>query len=420
MPLLLSIILYVIIAFLITQSRDVVKMRGQRKLWLITYTIYFIYTLVAQSYVSDPSSSYFVNSDQMTFYNRAIELSGKTVGQIFKTTFTEFRYSESPLAFFLFALLAKIGNALRSSNIFLFMLSHVTFLASLIPVYIYKIVYDKQFGLKNLERDILVFALISPLILYSAQLMRDVHVCFIYTLMTFIAINKEQRFRYLWLTLLLVISYFFRVESGLFAFAFIAIPLYKSYREGNALIRFSIILIFILFCVIAIGSIFNVAFNTISHYNIRSINAASETSLGNKLNDLPFPLDVLSKTAFGQILPFPIWFPFKDSNSYDYLRLVECIWPFYWITVWFCLIYAWIKFHKLWDKDLLTILYISILYLLLCSAGEFNTRRLMAVYPILLACFLILKQKFDVKESKYAFFSFVLLFTLHIIYIILK
>lgn len=413
-------LIFILLAITITRTSSSYHTQNLRILWFSSFCIYSLYTIISHSYVGNPTTTYFISSDQISFYGVAIDLSKYSFTKIYSLCFTEYNYNGSPLAYALFGTLAKIGQMLGETDILLFLKFHVVFLASLIPIFTYKILLIYNQHIPNLYKKIFIFAIISPLFIYSCQLLRDIHICLLFTIMTYIALRPKQHFRYFWLLLLMATTYSFRVETGLFSATIIAIPLYRTYREGKLLKKMLIISILALFCVFAMLSILEVMSNTIGSYESSQIESASAASLGNKLNALPIPLNYLSKTVFGQLLPFPIWLPLTGGENYAYLRFVECFFPFYWIPIWLSLFYGWWKYRKQWNKDILAMFYVSILFIILNSAGEFNARRMMAVYPMLLICFLTLQQQFNLKKLKTNRISFGLLIVLHIIYIIIK
>ena len=63
---------------------------------------------------------------------------------------------------------------------------------------------------------------------------------------------------------------------------------------------------------------------TFDAYNERSLDNAKEGSLGVRLTMLPFPMGILSKTVFGQMLPFPCWSPLMGGQDYAFLSIEGC------------------------------------------------------------------------------------------------
>lgn len=411
---------FIIVARFVTKSVSRYHCYSQRKLWAVTFGCYTIFTAISHLYVSNPFTTFFISSDQMFFYDEAVFLSKYDFADLFTIGFLNFEYSEARFAFILFAILVKVAHYLGVADILLFLKFHEAFLASLIPVVIYKTVLLKRDDIPNLYEKALVFALISPLLIYSCQLLRDIHVCLLFTTMFYVALRPKQPCRYLLLLLLAGITFCFRMENGLFSVTIMAIPLYRTFRTSSIGRKSVIIVIGLVFCALALIPILEVMDNTLIRYAERSLDAASASSLGVKLNLLPTPLGELAKAGFSQLLPFPVWLYLLSGESYAWLRIVEVFFPFYWIPIWLSLIYGWLNYRRLWDKDLLIIFYVSILYIILNSIGELNVRRIMAVYPVLLVCFLLLKQQFHLPKHEMNKLSYCMIFLFHLIYIVIK
>ena len=418
----LFIILYLILAILITKNKSYRLQKEQRKLWLSSFVIFFIYTLISHSYVANPFTSYFINSDQITFYTQASTLSNLGYWQIIERCFTEFEYGDASGAYTLFAILFKLGKALGETDILLFLKSHVVFLSSLIPVVIYKIVIAFNSSICNLHKQILLFAIFSPVFMLSAQLMRDIHVCLLYTILAYVAIRPKFPLRILVMLIIIAIIYTFRIENGMFATAFFAIPAYSQYKKGGILGKMMIFVIAIALIATIASAVFETMTQTLSGYTERSLEEASAGSLGAKLENLPFPINAIGKTAFAQILPFPIWLPFEQSanEAYSYLRFVECFTPFYWLPVIASTFVWWWKYRKKWDSKILLLFYIGVIYLFVCSVSEFNTRRLLAAYPLIFIAYILVKNSLRLDTSKIRVITYVMLIFLHFVYLAIK
>ncbi len=359
----------------------------------------------------------------MFFYREAISLSDKTFDNIIRESFANYRYSELPLAIAWFASLARIANIFDISDIMLFEKLNVAFIASLIPVFIYKTILFRVNDSCKISIQIFWFAVFSPLLCLSAQLLRDIHICFIYTLMAYVVLKPICKFRYIYLILLCCIAFNLRVENGLFAIIFFLIPLYQYYDRSSASTKKILMFLGIIALVFSINlmlKIKSVMDDTLDLYTAQSISKASSDSLGVKLNYLPFPLNTISKTVFAQFLPFPLWLPFLSNDSYNYLRIVECFVPFYWIPILWAILLNIKNIIK--DKNwlILLVLVISLLYLLLCSSSEFGTRRLLAIYPFIYISYIILQDCLNISTVKTRKYTIFLILVLHIIYLLIK
>lgn len=416
----LFIILYLILAILITKNKSYRLQKEQRKLWLSSFVIFFIYTLISHSYVGNPFTSYFVNKDQMTFYTQASTLSNLGYWQIIERCFTEFEYGDASGAYTLFAILFKLGKSLGETDILLFLKSHVVFLSSLIPVVIYKIVIAFNSSICNLHKQILLFAIFSPVFMLSAQLMRDIHVCLLYTILAYVAIRPKFPLRILVMLIIITVTYTFRIENGIFATIFFAIPAYSQYKKGGILGKMMIVVIVISLIVSFASVVLGTMNDTLTRFTEKSLEEASAGSLGAKLENLPFPINVIGKTIFAQLLPFPVWVYITDHSSYTWLRIVECFTPLYWVPIVLSTFVWWWKYRKKWDSKILLLFYIGVLYLLVCSASEFNTRRLLAAYPLIFIAYILVKNSLRLDTSKIRVITYVMLIFLHFVYLAIK
>lgn len=417
---LLFIILYFIIAVIVTKNKSYRLQKEQRTLWLSSFVLFFIYTLISHSYVGNPFTSYFVNRDQMTFYTQASTLSSLGYEQIIERCFTEFEYGDASGAFTLFAILFKIGKTLGETDILLLLKSHVVFLSSLILVMIYKIVIAFNSNIHNLHKQILLFAIFSPVFMLSAQLMRDIHICLLYTILAYVAIRPKFPLRILVMLIIIAITYTFRIENGMFATIFFAIPAYSQYKKGGILGKTMIFVIVILLLISFASVVLDTMNDTLTRFTENSLEEASAGSLGAKLENLPFPINVIGKTIFAQLLPFPVWVYMTNHTPYTWLRIVECFTPLYWVPIVLSTFVWWWKYRKKWDSKILLLFYIGVLYLLVCSASEFNTRRLLAAYPLIFIAYIVVKNSLRLDTSKIRAVSYATLIFLHFVYLAIK
>ena len=77
----------------------IAKKKQERHLGFIVFAGYLIYMFFTHQYVKNPYSDYFISSDQITFYERGLELSVLPFSEIFAYSRDFFRTQESPLGF---------------------------------------------------------------------------------------------------------------------------------------------------------------------------------------------------------------------------------------------------------------------------------------------------------------------------------
>lgn len=423
-----TLILYILIAFWLTRNKRAIIAKQERLIWFCTFAIYALYTVITNQYVNNPSTDYYLFPDQFGFYNRSISLSKLPFDKWWITAATSNVSSDSPLVHVWFACLVKVADFLGVKNILLYMELNNVFLGSLISVIIAKILYFRL-SIQPYKK-VLLFALISPLFLYSCVLLRDIHICFLYTCMLYVAWKPNLKLRWIWLLLLSLITLYIRTENGLFSVMFWGLAYYRIYLNGGK-VRKTIIVMFALFAMAALSrTIISVMVDTTSRYTERTIEKNESTgSIGVKLNYLPIPLNYISKAAFAQMLPFPAWWPLQDSEytkdisegfGYKILRSIECLFPFYWLPLLCILFYTWKKYRKLWDKETLALFYICLLYFIVAPASEVSTRRLMAMFPALFIVYEIMRKTFPIRTIRIRTFTISTFILLHVVYMFIK
>ena len=419
MELFVCILAYIVLFLAFSISDSFRHTLEQFFLCLFVFAIYIGITVISHSYIENPFVDYFINIDQIGFYSRSHTLANFSIADIFNKSFSEYHYSDSPLSYAFFAMLIQLSRYLGIGDCLLFLKLNTAFFASLIPVFIYKIVRLKLYD-ESIWKPIVVFSIVSPFFLYSCQLMRDVHVALLYSILCFFAIKPKQIGRYILLLGLIIITCFLRLESGFFAVVFVLIALGLKFHKTNLLGKFCVVCLILLIIISSYSSVLTLMNDTLNSYLERSVDVASSDSLGVKLNMLPLPISVLAKTIFAMLLPFPIWQPFMENHDYTYLRIFECLFPVYWCVILLSLIHIiWTKWRVL-DNEFKYLLILSFLFLTLVSASEFNVRRLMAFYPILFSVFLIFKHKYKIPIVAYTGLVIFSLTFLHIIYLNIK
>ena len=191
------------------------------EIFLTAYFIYGLYMLVCySSSIDDPLYNYV--SDHLFFYQQPLDLSTENTLQIIEESFTNFNYSECPIMICLSALYIRFLTYLYSFKDFgIPLMIPITFTAAMIPAIMGKTLASLNLFNRQTRNAILVFAFCSPLFYYSAYLYRDVYVYFLYTLILYFLLVKNIPLRYLYISLLILVTYYFRKESGLYCLAFI-------------------------------------------------------------------------------------------------------------------------------------------------------------------------------------------------------
>lgn len=407
------------LAFLLVFNKRKRLFTEQIILFCSVFSVYVLFALWSNSYIENPFRDFFISGDQIFFYSEPFYLKNHSIKEIFKISFTDFRYSELPLIIFYYSVLMKWAQALGVTDFLLFLKVNTAFIGSLIPIFLYKIirVFNAQ---GNIYRPILAFAIFSPLLYLSCQIMRDVHITLLYTIGVYLVVNDKIRFRLFYLFIIFILVYYLRVESGLFFILFIAEQQYDNFKKfdilGKVLILVGLLALFILAIIPALG----VFAQTQESYSNRSLEAASVSSLGAKLLGLPFPINYLGMAAFGQMQPFPIWLPFNDNTAYAYLRILECFQSIYWLPIIVGVVIGCYRYRRHIDSKWLMFVGIAVLYIIAVSASEMNVRRQFAVYPLLFCACMYLKKFFMLNIRRLRKQSIIILIVFHLTYWVIK
>lgn len=397
------------------------KRRGFFNIVFVFLLVYSVWSVLGQVvFINDPFTDFYVNLDETKFIHDAITLAELNYSNIWHTAFTKFQYNGSPLFY------AWLGSLQRLTGLnpfygLLFLKLNVAFFASFVPGVVY-LLCSRVINYRSAYRAAIVYGLFTFTFFYAVGLMRDIHIALIYALALYIVTREKNTLKDLLLISFLgLAAYFIRVENGLFFVAFIGIMVFKIGGRYRALLS-SFSVLFLIAVIVALGGldfIFGTASNTLQNYSERSVSMADADSLGAALNQLPIPLNYLSKAAFGQITPFPFWayLGVSDSLLKKLFYLPQAIAALFWFMVWTRIIVNFKKIKPFFKKYKLVV-GLVLLYIFMVSIGQAMPRRLMAVYPFIFMGYLFVSPKaFTRKDLRRGLFFYGLLV---IIYLFIK
>jgi len=395
----------------------------EQRMFLFCFVVYSIFTIAVALCIHNPIIDYFINSDSSAFYIIGEEYQGTSFLSAQEEIFSEFKYRDAVAGFYIRFLLYRLGCLFQVTNLYLFSALSNVFFASLIPVFILKMLRGTSllngFSLKMTY----LYALLSPIMIEVPQLTRDIHIALIYVIILYCFLEKELMFRYFIMLILSALVYYFRQENAFYAFGIILLCLLLDFQKMNSwkYMLFPILTYLFIFLLIYIVP---TAENVVIRYNQRDFDLADSNSLAVRLfSAFPFPLDVLAKTVFCQMLPFPVTVTLNAEGVAVGATLVSWLTPFFWLPVQICCLVFFFKNTKsLFQNNLpLTVLYLNgLLYIITVSSAQVLTRRTMAMYPAIFLFFCL-----SVKEDKASFkniavYTGALFFILHVIYFLLK
>lgn len=392
-----------------------------------SFFIYFLYFFIGFfAHFNDAFAKYPETfADSVKLYDFATELSPLSFPEIIQEAFSNFIYSELPGAVTLFTLqlrFARMFFELSADGELYAIIAGVSFCAALIPTFIGKTLAELDLLDKKTGREVCIFATFSFVLYYSAFLLRDIHIMLLYTLLMYLLYKRQCFCRYLYIIGVTAVLFTFRVENGMFAFAFSGTYIYCKWLKSVSR-QWKILIFFLaagagvlLFCLV-----YGEMFSVLQRYNQRSLDIASADSFGAKIAmKIPFPLNYILLTAFSQLLPFPMYHFAGQAPTNVLIHSVTVFTPFYWLYIMYVTIKDYFKSRQ--KKSLPGyFLILSLLYLFLVSIGEFNPRRQMAVYPFIFITYIYYSNTDTISSKRKDFFCALgILVFLHLIYYILK
>lgn len=297
-------------------------------------------------------------------------------------------------------------NYLDGNSELLLFLSSVLF-GSLLSVLLYRIISNYCNNKVSIKYTLL-FMFLSPIVLFSFSLLRDIHIAFFYLCVIFIVLRPFSLKGLFWLIMSIIITLNLREQSGIFLYVFLLYYLYKKLKQNKIAISLLLILFFYIgynFIIDFINDSINVFEHTSEVYTEKSLNnyaSADAGSLGVKIKTLPSPFNEIISILYSQIAPFPPWAGFIDiSNIYNLLiNLFHILYSIFWYTIIFSLIKWFILRRKylLVSFDLKILLLIALLLIIL-NLVNIGHRRIMYVYPIIYFVYVIINTKLLTRKQ---------------------
>ncbi len=412
--------IYIVLGFLFSVYLST-KQSGDS---VVLFFLFFLFYLIHMSSVHFVLEYFYgrpnIASDEIWFY-----ASSNNIITYLKSGYSLFdvaninQYQELSAYIYLTGHLGIFANEIGENSVLIQKLL-IVFFASLIPVVLYNIlrVYVEN---KIAIYATVVYGLFTYITHDSAMILRDIPVALTYIIVFWIIFQKISVINILLLLFILFLSYFLRVETGIFLMGMTTVYLLYAFDQiiKNKFVK---IFIFILvgfagiFLVFALG-LSDMFLDLYTNVTKSGAKQASADSLGIKLASLPYGLGVIGLALFGQIQPFPAWMVFREFGA---LLLFSMISGITWFIVWGYLVYGIVKIKILQfiDIKLKLLFYFSLLYIVMLANAELVTRRLMAVYPII---FLLSVLSFISisKEKRIKIFVFALLVYLSLITVFL-
>ncbi len=357
------------------------------EIFLLFYIIYFFVMYLGHNLILLHGSSFF-SPDEKYFFDASNNIipylkEGYSLLDVQKI----FIYSENSAQIYFSGQLGIIANYFGNNSIIIQKL-FVVFFAALIPTTIYNIfvIFMKD---KTALKASFYYGLLSFILFFSFRLLRDIPVAELFILVIYLALQKISLKNIFLLVFFIFLSIMMRYETGLYVigylFVMLLIYLYaKKLSMTSKLVIASVPIVFIIFMASSYLDIFNYI-TEFSQYNLERISGtASSGSIGIKLRTLPYGLNYFTTTVFSQMSPFPPWLHMA-FDEFFILFFFEFIATISWFYVWSFILFSLIQ-YKQWsvlDFRIKFLFLYSILFIILIASIEPETRRMMAVYPII-------------------------------------
>ncbi|WP_172954194.1 hypothetical protein [Pedobacter ginsengisoli] len=335
--------------------------------------------------MSSPLVDYFYAKDSVHFYNYASMLGElPTMWNVILTSFTDFVCADWKAFALISGMIAFVTNHIDGNSIIVQKLI-IVFFSSMILPYVF-IIATHYFDKRKALFVTLLYGFLSYSLFYSAVLVRDVPIGFCFILLIYLFYTKQSLSKVPLFLALSVIVFLFRPEHGIFSLIFLFAYLYLYLEENDSKYKFVLVLPIFLLAILAIsnqiGNFFNMLNTTSDVYLGYSKDVASGDSLGASLLKLPWGIRHIAAGLFSQTLPFPFYVGLdKEGLGFIPLSIAALFWFFIWAQLLLLLYSA--KLRALIDRRLF-VLFIIALILILGASVNADTRRIMAINPIIL------------------------------------
>lgn len=403
----ISLFLFMIFGNQLSHYFSARNRKETRDLLLVFYSVYTVYILFSIVAYLDflQLGDFFLFPDQNDYYRVGSVLGeSNSITQIFYECFVQRIHYEGEGAYFFFGTIAYVANNYFDGNSILLQSLHVSFLAIIINIFVYKILVfhtsrDKAF------KSSLIFAFFSPLFFYSPWILRDIHITLLYAIGIYLMHTRFSIKRLLLYIPLIVITLEFRLESGVF---FLVLPLFYLYFRGRKYRYFrelftGLLVVGLIFIGVIINFLSSSLESTLASF--QSYSSYTEDNLGDGLGALLYKLPVglkqLAITLFSQISPFPPWGKFLESTTiYEMvISLVRFCGAVYWscIFLFLCLSLTMKDIRNRINKENLA-LFLILFTFLLGNSSEMNIRRILCVYPLIFILYVNIKEMIEMKK----------------------
>lgn len=366
-------------------------------------------------------------NDAYAFYLKSSSIQGyHSIAQIFRDYIINNLYSENGGYYFYISALSYIADVAFDGNHIMLQTLGTGLFAAIELLFIYKILAS-SIGSEKAYKYTLIFGFLSPLLIESLIIHRDIAISMFYAIMIYLSFIKEFSYKTLLIQILLiVVLYYFRVQSGIFAVVFVIVSLLLSQNKS----KWFLIIVMIILIAIGVGTFaYNFAMETMTDTNVYYEQLGEDsvrnltTGLGRYVVRLPSPIKEAAQIVVSQ-MQFPAWYVIQKSNNIPavLIGILYFIASIYWFKVFFISVISMLKGKiKKAPKNLILALLVFFVLLIL-NVSNLLQRRILCVFPLLFMLFVYIKEyRLSGKEyAKYSNYYALMYISLCTVYISLR
>lgn len=400
-------------------------------IYILFFLIYYIFTFISDLiYVNDYRTDFFYALDSIKYFGSSIDLEKNNAnieGYLF-----EYRFA--PGYGFIVYFICKFSNFVNGINtVFLHKIHIVAISASIVSyTYIIGTALLKNINPKIIFRYILVFGLLSHFFTFSAILIRDIHIVFLYTLSFLLLTKKNSTANFLVLLLLCFLTFQFRVANGVFSIVFILCFFYKKILEFRSKTKIKIYTVVLG----ALGVLLIIAFNSLLNLNDLDSKAnnyeayhdemlKNGSGLAKTIYKLPGFVRPFLFTLLSQLAPIPAFQVtyLNVTKQYQLLLLPLAGSVIFWIYVDIIILFNFFKkkIRKNINSLLVVFVLISLIFILVTSATSPEFRRLLPVYPVIFIYYIYIYNNIKLNYKRNVLTCYIMFYTIiSLIFLLLK
>lgn len=392
------------------------------KIFSISLVVYSLYSIIVYSETIS-RGEFLLYSDQEWFYQVSQELGGlNNIQEIFKRCFIYREHIETEGAYFYMGVLSFIANKFFSGNSIIFQMLNVVFLASLINIFVYRILLF-FIEYKNAFKYALIYVFGSYIFFYSPWLLRDIHIALLYAIALTLLFSSFKVYKLFLFIPIILITVEFRFEHGVFLMIFPFLYVYDKIKDSKKMLFFTIILFcsgILYFSSFIISNLSNI-FMAMENYEEFTIEQAEETGgLGRYIFYLPIGVRQIVSVIYSQMSPFPSWNLLLSAKSLPdiIIGIIAMISPIYWFIVWYIVITNYVS-NKGRFQAILKYSGIILVCFLFANSGNMTIRRIICMYPVIYLFYCVIKENIENFNRK--IFSAIKLYVfISILYLVIK